>query len=214
MTAIRCQVVLNPNEDPENHVVNTWWCTPVGATDSDAAAQAFATALSVFYNAIDAHMSAGSNGWVPSFTAYDLIDPKPRQPILATALSTLANSSGDSLPRELSVCLSFHGEFVSGVNPARRRGRVYLGPWASAANNGTTGKVTSTVYSAIQSAGNTLLTTSEASSEFRWVVYSPTTDTAGLGGLGVYEVVGGWVDSEWDIQRRRGENGSTTRITF
>jgi len=39
-----------------------------------------------------------------------------------------------------------------------------------------------------------------------WIVYS-TVDQAG------HEVIGGWVDNAWDIQRRRGEL-STSRLTF
>lgn len=214
MVALRCQVVLNPDAQGEDHIVNTWWCTRVGETDVDVAAAAFKADLDDFYQVIDGLMSPETDGWVPTFTAWDLADPKPRQPIYEANLTALDSPQPNRLPRELSICVSFRGTYVSGQNPARRRGRIYLGPWSSGMVDGATGKVAAANLATIVGAADDLLTASLGSTAYRWIVYSPTTDTAGSGSVGVYDVTAGWVDNEFDIQRRRGDVAPTARSAF
>lgn len=115
--------------------------------------------------------------------------------------------------RELCVCLSYKGTYLSGVSPKRKRGRIYLGPLA--ANTISSGEVASAAVTVFKNAAQTLLTASDASSQYRWVIYSPTTDSAGTGlDLDSWDAVTeGWVDNNVDIQRRRGFSGGT-RSTF
>jgi hypothetical protein len=123
-------------------------------------------------------------------------------------------------PAELAVCLSFRGayddapEFGSELGPgggrvrlrARRRGRIYLGPWnnQSVAEDAVTHRtyVKPTIRTSITAAAKTLMDLTDP----QWVVWSRKgAQGAGLAGA-FYPIVQAWVDDAWDIQRRRGED--------
>lgn len=125
---------------------------------------------------------------------YDMTTPAPRVPAIAMrTLPTPETGSTATVPHEVAACLSFHGEPpVTG----RRRGRIYLGPL----NSGAVGTGTTTVLPHISGnlreslvgAGLRLLT-----ADAGWAIFSQT-DNAYV------PVAGGWVDNEFDTQRRRG----------
>jgi hypothetical protein len=125
---------------------------------------------------------------------YNLDDALPRAPILEVD-RFVPLTSGDGLPSEVSLCMSYQGAKVSGENQARRRGRIYLGPFKVSANNN--GRPSGDLVGALAGQAAELLAASNSSLNERWVVYSPTSDAA-------VQVVGGWVDNAWDTQRRRG----------
>lgn len=205
---IRVQVVLNPSEAPADHIVNTWHCASVDATTPAAATASFVTKLNTFYQAIDAQLTADLHTQVPYYKAYNLLEVKPRQPIDEGNLTALSTGNG-RLPREIACCLTYKAQFVSGISPRRRRGRIYLGPLKDAFVDDTTGLFATTSVQAIQTAADALVTDSIAATTWKWVLYSPTTDTNGTGEDGMYEVIGGYVDTLPDVQRRRGVRAGT-----
>lgn len=136
--------------------------------------------------------------------AYDLSDPLPRAPVYTSSFTLTAAGSG-LLPAENAVVLSFQARTESGVDQRRRRNRVYLGTWGSNANT-TLGQVASTQTLQIQRAAQDMFDAAQASSQWQWVIWSPTDQVA-------KDVDNGWVDNAWDHQRRRGTKAST-RQTF
>lgn len=183
--------------------VNTWHVQ----ADTEPLSADFAGQCTAFRNFYQAMSGSWSNRVATtgnSVKFYDLSDPKPRVPVYEGNLGTLTVSASDTGPLELCLCISFQGTPVSGVPQARKRGRIYLGPLSK----GTIGydRPQSALRSAMASAASTLLAAS--------------LDT-GAGALGVWSGVanaftpytGGWIDDEWDIQRRRGQR-PTTRTTF
>jgi hypothetical protein len=127
--------------------------------------------------------------------AYALEDPKPRQPVIQwQGFSPPANTQ--ALPTEVALVQSFQADIESGEIPARRRNRVYLGPFNRDAL-GNYGRPDDTLVSSMIFQGKQLIAESQASLRWTWVAYSPTTDEANA-------ITNGWVDNAWDSQRRRG----------
>lgn len=208
---LRVAVTLNPSASGRDKFMNTWHIATRDATTPVTAANSFITALQTFYNTVDAQLSYSVTGAVPLVQVYNLLELKPRQPIVEDELAALTTSATKSA-REVACCLSYRASYESGVTPKRRRGRIYIGPLGGSAVDTATGLFSSTLVSAISGAGDVLQATGGASTEWAWVVYSPTTDTAGTGETGMYEVVSGWVDNHPDIQRRRGADGGTKTL--
>jgi hypothetical protein len=200
----------SPSGLPEDTIANTWYCRPaLGETDENLAASDFRQALSTFYNALTGFYSSETitGAWLTR--AYRLTDAKPRSPLFSEAMG-VNTSAGQAYPRELAVCLSYKGSYLSGSPRARHRGRVYLGPLKASLGATATGEVrlAETPRAAIINAAGALLAASTASSTFDWVVYSPTNDPAGAGASVSDLVAGYWVDNAFDIQRRRGSRAS------
>jgi hypothetical protein len=101
--------------------------------------------------------------------------------------------------------LSFQGTPLSGTPQSRRRGRIYFGPFRTSGLN-TQGRPAAGLITSLVNAGDALLAASDAAANWQWVIWSPTT------GLEV-GVANGWVDDEFDTQRRRGRV-PTARTTF
>ena len=143
-----------------------------------------------------------------TLTYYDLADTKPRAPIKVTQWTLGAGAtSGQNLPREVSVCLSYKGVYGSGIPRARQRGRLYIGPLNTLTMLGNwtvTPTLQSGFISALTNAGKYLVSVGDANA--RWAVRSET------GGFSTY-VTSGWVDDAWDTQRRRG-NEAVSRTTW
>lgn len=204
MPNVRVQVrIPHSNGVPADTVVNTWHFFADAADEGTLGS--IKTALNTFYEALDTYKGDAMSWGSSRYRIYDLSESEPRQPIEDVAAGITSAPSGDNLPHELAICLSFRGELVSGTPAARRRGRIYFGPLSSGTMT-VTGTVNATFRAALATAGGQLLLTSTLASDWSWGVYSPT---AGA----LYEVEAGWVDDAWDIQRRRGVV-ATTRSTF
>jgi hypothetical protein len=189
---------------PEDAVVNTWSIFTADPKDVSIAENA-ETAIKAVYTAVQGHLSALLSG-VITFKWYDRADPLPRAP-WHTVSSTITPPAGvGSMPQEVALCLSFHAAPVSGVIPARRRGRVYMGPFSNAEAGFAGGRPGATLMDNLRDAGAALVVASQAAADWTWQVWS-TVDAAGR------EVVGGHVDNAWDTQRRRGV-APNTRDTF
>lgn len=138
---------------------------------------------------------------------------------LTTGLMTAAwddtftlNSPGSAsvpMPQEVAICTSFAAGGGLGVDPRRRRGRVYIGPLNTLATgeDGTNG---------------TCVLNDSISSDLSDSTKGLRDDLVALGAelcvwsradQGMYPVVHGWIDNEFDTQRRRGID-STHRFTW
>lgn len=138
----------------------------------------------------------------PEVNAYNLADPKPRTPVYTAGFKVpVTFGTGTPLPTEVALCLSYEAKKLSGSNQARRRNRVYLGPWRSQ-TVGSTGAPDTTFITDISRQAKALHDAAEASVTWDWVVYSPTDDTHHL-------IDHLWIDNAWDTQRRRGIAPST-----
>lgn len=185
-----------------NFATNTWH---FNADDVTALGSAHA-ALVTYYNAVDSYFSNLTSAAVGGLeiVGYDDEDTPPRAPVLRTP-GTLVPAAGDPLPTEVSLCMSFQGTRLSGTPQARRRGRIYL-PFMVEASNDSSGRPGTAFINAVVAAGAALLAASDAAGTWSWVTYSSVAP-------GYATVVDGWVDNEWDTQRRRGRD-ATSRTTF
>lgn len=157
-----------------------------------------------FYEAFDTYKSSRQDWANARLRWFDLSDPEPREPV-EDELFGLTSGTATPVAREIAVCCSFAGDFVSGFPASRRRGRVYLGPIGGTCWD-SVGLLAPSLVTAVVTGANLLLSDSNAASDWAWVVYSPTGNTA-------YPVTSGWVDNAPDIQRRRG-TAATTRTAF
>ena len=139
---------------------------------------------------------------------YNREDPEPRAPVLTYTWSLAAAPAGTNLPPEVSLCCSFQGDLMSGQPQSRRRGRNYL-PFPSSAALGVDGRPPAGAITAAVAWGDSLLEFSKSSSEHTWVVAS----SFGVPGEFDTIITNGWVDNEFDTQRRRGRD-ATARTTF
>lgn len=144
-------------------------------------------------------------GGAHEIKVYDLADPEPRTPVMNQVFGALAANVDDNLPREIALCLSFQGEPTSGANQARRRGRIYLGPFNSSALGGTGSTVDArpldTMLDDIEIFAQALFDIST----WEWGVKS--TFSAVL--IPVHD---GWVDNAFDVQRRRGADPTARQL--
>lgn len=206
---------------PEDAIVNTFHFDddddPVAAPDDTEGW--IMQLLTAFYQSFDQLLFPNTVASPAVVKMYDMAELEPRQQVGGGTIP-LTPSAADPYPGEVALCLSFAAAQESGVNPARRRGRLYLGPVANdvyvvAASQA---RPAQTLVDLIVGAADTLQAGLEhpASPGFRlrWSVYSPTT-RAGGGTVGdsFNDVLTGWVDDAWDTQRRRGPKPSQ-RTTF
>lgn len=210
MPVMRAQVVLPyTSGHPEDVSVNVWHFRT--SDKAQATFDSIADALQAFYNGIRTMFPSSLDLAGASVRFYDLADAKPRPPLGEQLLGLTPGGLNAVGPSEVAICLSFHGTRIAGVNPARQRGRIYLGPCSSTIIIGSI--VPGTTVSAIIQRANELLTTSNGAT-WDWVIYSQAlaNDPAPFVPADT-TVVGGWVDNEWDTQRRRGTK-STIRVPF
>lgn len=209
MARIRAQVVLPRKTNlPADVVTNTWHFSTSTLPLDEAAKTAIVGGLTAFYNEIDGFMSSVLSP-AASIKLYDLDDPEPRVPRWTSTMA-LSIPSGSAYPEEAAIVLSYRAALLSGTVAARRRGRVFLGPWATSAGttDSTAGRVfvNATVRAAILTGAANLLTAHGPEDPYKWSVYSPTTDE-------MHVVTGGWCDSAFDTVRSRG-GAAVDRLTF
>lgn len=140
---------------------------------------------------------------------YDWDDPEPRAPLADESLgiTSATPESTTNLPGEVALCSSYRAPLESGEIPARRRGRIYIGPLCSAVLlTGTTvpTRPSSTFRTCVAEATQRLAEDSTLGA--RWVVWSRVNSSAS-------PIEFGWVDDAFDTQRRRGV-AATTRTNW
>jgi hypothetical protein len=199
---IHAQVEIpNTSGLPEDSAVNNFSFTVDDAvwTRVDAATQLSSIIANDFYGSIASMMNALAKLSLLKIKWYDRGDAAPRLPFYTATGLGLSDAAGSPLPNEVALVLSFHAAFESGHPPARYRGRVYM-PFIDASEVNQrhgSGAPSSTLTGALKTAGQTLLSSTVGYTGIRWGVRSDMDDVT-------RPVVGGWVDDEFDTQRRRG----------
>lgn len=202
---------------PKDAVVNTWhfWVsgdpeTANGADMSTPFPEWCFNAVKHFYNPATGTGPGDSisTAYQPAnsrFKLYDLGDAQPRIPFLDVTMDIGSGSGAAPLPEEVAVCLSYHTVFVSGSPKARRRGRIFLGPFTTSVLNLDVGNtvVDPTFVNLIKNRAIELM--DDSSDQAYWAVYS-SVDNASRA------VSGGWVDNAFDIQRRRGRAAASRSV--
>lgn len=139
---------------------------------------------------------------------YRLIDPTPRVPVYENTFSVSLAVDSVGYPSEVAICNSIAADVASGQSAARRRGRIFIGPIAADAGvTGTDGfrRPSNTVMQTIAQASETLLD-NMALNSWTWCVWSRAANE-------LNPVVRGWVNDEFDTQRRR-QPGALTRVNW
>lgn len=196
------QVTLFPQSNVlADASVNTFSFTAV----SDADLPDIRTALVAEYNGVVARFSAAVRQNNHLIKIYDRSDATPRAPKFLANWNFASAPTGNPLPTEVALVLSFQGDQVSGIPQARRRGRVYFGP-LNVGNSDTNGRPNATTLADFANFGTSLLAASDAAANWSWVVWSDV-----MGGPAF--ITNGWLDDEFDTQRRRGRS-STARTLW
>jgi len=221
LTTLEAQMIFaNDNGNPADAVMNVWhFKTDDVGTPAEEGTDVEAR-IFTFYQYIDDYLSSFLSG-AYTIKVFDLADPEPRVAVWEH-VSSITPGTGNGIPDEVCVALSYQAERVSGEPQARRRGRLYIGPL----NGGTT------VLSADTSAGDCIVhatfradlataaaatagvfTGASSGSAIAWCTYSPT-DRAGGKTLAQssHNVTDGWIDFAVDIQRRRGHAPSARTL--
>lgn len=210
---------------PRDAIQNTWAFSNTGTVDRDLAAVEIDTRLTAFYNALNTFLSSQYTWADARVSIVDMTDAKPRIPYYDEALGlTEAGTTINDMPAEVAVCLSFQSARASGYNMRRRRGRVFVGPFA--VGSADQAQVQSGLYGLIATAAaDHLLNYTPAL--VKWSVYSPYTHHGIAVGdrltkddpevpdflpASFTQVARLWVDNAWDTQRRRGPKASARTI--
>lgn len=210
MTIHKAQVVLQPaDNNPENVSTNTYsFEAPPG---DEVSLDRIVNGLTAFYQAVQTIFPDLVKTTGHLIKIYNQADVSPRAPVREATFG-MAVGGGNSMPPEVAVCLSFQATKASGQPQARRRGRVYLGP-IRASFLGTGGRPLQTLADAIVINADIVLETFNGG-------LAPITGAPGSARWGIAssfgqfsEVQNGWVDNEFDTQRRRGRK-ATVRTTF
>lgn len=198
MALYRCQIVFNMLDGiPANASTNTLHFD----ADDETQLPLIVDALQAMYLPIDGLLSSLIDEDKIRAEFYRLSDPTPRQVVYGENLTGLTVSTTAG-PTEVAFVVSYQAARVSGLPQARRRGRFYIGPLEAQ----DTARPDNAQVTAVRQAAAGLLAASRAATGWTWAQYSPTNGTGA-------DVDNGWVDDEWDTQRRRGRS-ATYRSTF
>jgi hypothetical protein len=205
---MRALVSLNRSTGlPVDIITNSWFFESEG-DPSPTSFIGMIDAIKAFYDDMEGFYSDTLTG-TGTVEIYNMADAEPRVAVATFTGTLFTPVATTSLPAEVALCLSFAGTAVSGINMARRRGRIYLGPLntTTVAGGESAGdaRPSPTFAAAIEAATDELNTSMQALSEATThSVYSPTTDATGTLAEAFTPVARYWVDDAWDTQRRRG----------
>jgi hypothetical protein len=206
------QVVFQGTSNlPTDRYVNTFHFRTVAFPApplQEAVEDEIVTRLTAFYN--DEYGEFGIHTYLSvlihreadtsQFRLYDMGEAEPREPHVHTWTLDAA-SSGGRQPQEAALCASFYGD----RNIPRQRGRVYIGPFENHSTDGATARPTTALQNTVKGAMQAL---ADSNGLCEWVTLHHTSLVAGM-----HPVTAGWVDNEWDTQRRRGLK-ATSRVTW
>lgn len=130
---------------------------------------------------------------------YDTTRPAPNPPIHTHTFTLPANTTTLNLPNEVAVCASFQAPVMPGQPQARRRGRIYVGPLkvnVAEGDHTVAPRPGGVFVDTLVGACERLAGHEGPSPGNRWIVWS-TVNQSGAA------VTNGWVNNEFDTQRRR-----------
>lgn len=187
---------------PKDVAVNNLYFTDTGSSPAGGTMDLIATQINAAWGFIDEYRAAcllDTGGLSIKF--YDVQAPPGASPVgVYGPFNVGAPTTVSNLPLEVCAVASFRGALVPGTNPARRRGRNYIGPLnPSAADLGNSTdfpNLTGTFRTALLDYMNALWDVNSVSPFATWCVYSPSDNE-------MVPVTYGWVDSDFDTQRRR-----------
>lgn len=204
---LRAQVTLRMKSGiPADFVTNSWCIETDVSAPSPSDIAEYTTAFKDFYDDIATLISVDvfQNAHIVKYIELETT-VVPNYPYAEDTFDLASNPSNASFPQEVALCLSMQGFRISGTPQARRRGRVYIGPIATATM--TAGRPSSTARTTLATSAQTLVANlSAATLPATLSIWSVTDQTA-------VEITEGWVDDAYDTQRRRGV-APTTRTTF
>lgn len=186
---------------PGDEVVNTF--AVIGPT-----ASALITPFTNFYNVdtgptttsiadvINRYVTRVTNGCRFEIYSVDLATGATGSPLLVSPWTLATTSLTTGSPNEVALCTSFASTVPPGVSPARRRGRVYIGPFVDGASGGSLPNRPGTSLVNTLQLATKRLATELVTAGAELAVWSRK-DAA------MYPVVRGWVDDEWDTMRSR-----------
>lgn len=205
VSVVSAQVILKPTSGiPADFVTNTFHFTVqytevdgTGPTSRFASCAEVRTALVTMYDSLRTRLGGLQIG-THEIKFVDLGDPKPRLPCAEFVWAFTALPPAAQLPAEVAIVCSFQGTLESGINPATRKNRVFMGPLATSLVDTSGGRVTAAGQAAFVTAFAALAEDSSLASDvWVWIGYSPKLSNP-------FVVQGGWVDNAFDTQRRRG----------
>jgi hypothetical protein len=162
--------------------------------DNAAAEGPFAGAIG---NSIMGLMANNVSTWQQK--VYDLgLPPGGRPPVVFDLTSQMVpRSQAAKYPSEVAIVLSLQTPIIG----RRGKGRVYLGPWTTSVGSDVPGGVgvNESVRKRICAQASRLALGN--GQDMEWAVWSTTRSQ-------MARVVGGWVDDDFDTQRRRGLTSS------
>lgn len=217
------QVAFQPKDAlPRDQMENVWHFSTAGAVDVSADSADITTKISNFY------LVAGGTG-IPSVSSfysptlseavtckfYD--EDSALHPRIQLALTTFAITVGAApgLPEEVALCMSYYAS----QNVPRKRGRLYLGPFArplddteDTSDTPSASRPDPALLTSVCDAGKALVDASSTGA--KWCQRSGIgTGTLGAPVVIYSPVTNGWCDNEWDSQRRR-RITATSRTVF
>lgn len=222
--ALKAQVILNHESNmPEDQVVNTFH---IVAPKSIPNADQICERIQGFYNAVQPGTNKSVGQWLSSSLSrlpgdlkvkiYDTMvggqGPYREKTYTLSGLAT-----GEALPAEVAVCLSYKQGNASGDQGRRQRGRIYVGPLTrdtALLQNGIA-RPHPDMLLTLRQAATQLATGLKA--DFAgggWAIHSEYGSTPGSNPANVqadYLIDKLWTDDAFDIQRRRGEK-ATARV--
>lgn len=142
---------------------------------------------------LSAALSRSANAVRTEAYVIDLATGKLGSPQATDHFTLGPASTTAQTPHEVALCASWASAVPAGVNPQRRKGRVFLGPFVSTDMGGTP---STTLVDGVAAAAAELAT-ALVTNGTPLCVWSRA-DAA------LYPVTRGWVDNAWDTQRRRG----------
>lgn len=219
MSRVIAQVTLGRDSGlPADVIVNTLHFEDDSGFGTDAGLEVngpgLVSRLQTFYQAIGPKLSNTLSG-TGTVDLYNWDDPKPRIPRRTSTFTFTTGTS--SLPGEVALCLSYRAALASGQNAARRRGRIFLGPFTlSIAANMTTGqgdfRPADTWINDVLVAARTMAAGGDGA--YRLAVFSPTALATGSSPDDAWnDVTDLWIDNAWDTIRSRGARASSRQTT-
>lgn len=210
MSRVIAQIALDRKGGlPENVVTNTMHFEDDSGFGTDGGIETNApgllSRLETFYKSPFMQYSSAMNG-TGRIKLYNWDTPSPgRIPVVERAFTHPVGTT--TMPSEVALTLSFRAAPESGANPRRRRGRVYLGPFATGIMQaGVTPEDARPNTTVIQEmiAGARVMATGGPGA-FRLAIYSPTARSFGASAddswVDANEI---WIDNAFDTVRSRG----------